>query len=166
MRTTREKTPVIYAPGEEFPIGGSRVVRQTDADQVTLVAAGITLHEAMKAADALAAEGIAARVIDLYTRQADRRRDAARGGARRRAASSRWRTTGRRAASGEAVLAASFGDSGSNAPRIAKLAVRQHARIAPTHAEQLARGGDRRGAHREDAAAPAGGRWSWSASAG
>ena len=67
MRTTREKTPVIYAPGEPFEIGGSRVVRQTDADQVTLVGAGITLHEAMAAADLLAADEISARVIDLYS---------------------------------------------------------------------------------------------------
>jgi transketolase len=67
MRTTREKTPVIYQPGEQFRIGGSRIVRQTDDDQVTLVGAGITLHESLKAADALAAEGINARVIDLYS---------------------------------------------------------------------------------------------------
>jgi transketolase len=67
MRTTREKTPVIYQPGEQFRIGGSRTVRQTDDDQVTLVGAGITLHESLKAADALAAEGINARVIDLYS---------------------------------------------------------------------------------------------------
>jgi transketolase len=67
MRTTREKTPVIYPPGESFPIGGSRVVRETDADQVTLVGAGITLHESLKAADLLSRDGIAARVIDLYS---------------------------------------------------------------------------------------------------
>jgi transketolase len=67
IRTTREKTPVIYPPGDEFPIGGSRVVRSTDADAVTIIGAGITLHEAMKAADLLAADGIAARVIDLYS---------------------------------------------------------------------------------------------------
>src|SRR5574338_40705 len=67
LRTTREKTPVIYSPDERFEIGGSRVVRRTDADQVTLVGAGITLHEALKAADALAADGISARVIDLYS---------------------------------------------------------------------------------------------------
>ena len=67
MRTTREKTPVIYPPGEEFPIGGARVVRMSDDDRVTLVGAGITLHEAIKAADALAADGISARVIDLYS---------------------------------------------------------------------------------------------------
>jgi transketolase len=67
MRTTREKTTVIYQPGEQFQIGGSRIVRQTDDDRVTLVGAGITLHESIKAADALAAEGINARVIDLYS---------------------------------------------------------------------------------------------------
>jgi len=67
IRTTREKTPVIYGPDEAFTIGGSRVVRQSDADSVTLVGAGITLHEAVAAADALASEGVAARVIDLYS---------------------------------------------------------------------------------------------------
>jgi transketolase len=67
MRTTREKTPVIYQPGERFPIGGSRTVRRTDDDAVTLIGAGITLHEALKAADELGADGINARVIDLYS---------------------------------------------------------------------------------------------------
>jgi len=67
MRTTREKTPVLYPPDEPFAIGGSRVLRQTDADQVTLVGAGITLHEALKAADLLARDGIPARVVDLYS---------------------------------------------------------------------------------------------------
>ena len=65
MRTTRGATPVIYAPDEAFPIGGAKVVR--DGDDVTLVGAGITLHEALKAADALAEEGISARVVDLYS---------------------------------------------------------------------------------------------------
>jgi transketolase len=65
MRTTREKTPIIYGPGEDFHIGGSRVVRSGDA--VTLIGAGITLHEAMAAAETLAAEGVEARVIDLYS---------------------------------------------------------------------------------------------------
>ncbi len=67
LRTTREKTPVLYQPGEGFPIGGSRVVRQSPDDQVTVVGAGITLHEALKAYDQLKAEGIAIRVIDAYT---------------------------------------------------------------------------------------------------
>ena len=67
IRTTREKTPVIYAPGERFEVGGSRVVRRSENDQVTLIGAGITLHESMRAADQLAADGISARVIDLYS---------------------------------------------------------------------------------------------------
>ena len=67
MRTTREKTPILYQPGEEFRIGGARVVRRSADDAVSLIGAGITLHEAVKAADALAAEGINARVIDLYS---------------------------------------------------------------------------------------------------
>jgi transketolase len=67
LRTTRAATPVIYEPGEEFPIGGSKVVRSSDEDEVAIIGAGITLHEAMKAADALAEEGIKARVIDLYS---------------------------------------------------------------------------------------------------
>ncbi len=67
MRTTRANTPVIYGADEEFPIGGAKVVRSSDSDDVTLVGAGITLHEALKAADALAEEGISARVVDLYS---------------------------------------------------------------------------------------------------
>jgi transketolase len=67
LRTTRANTPVIYGPDEEFPIGGSRVVRSSEDDEVTIVGAGITLHEALKAADALAGEGVQARVIDLYS---------------------------------------------------------------------------------------------------
>ena len=67
MRTTREDTPTLYSPDEKFVIGGSKVIRQSEKDQVTIVGAGITLHEALKAADQLAAEGIAVRVIDLYS---------------------------------------------------------------------------------------------------
>ncbi|MBU3865218.1 transketolase [Streptomyces sp. 4503] len=67
LRTTRGGTPVIYPPTESFPIGGSKVVRATDDDQVTLIGAGVTLHEAIEAADRLAQEGIPARVIDLYS---------------------------------------------------------------------------------------------------
>jgi transketolase len=65
LRTTRAATPVIYQADSEFPVGGSRVVR--DGDDVAIVAAGITLHESLKAADRLIAEGIDARVIDLYS---------------------------------------------------------------------------------------------------
>jgi transketolase len=67
LRTTREKTPIIYGPEERFPIGGSRVARQSDSDQATVVGAGITLHEALKAAETLKGEGINIRVIDLYS---------------------------------------------------------------------------------------------------
>lgn len=67
LRTTRGDTRVIYDPGEVFPIGGSRVLRASPQDSVTIVAAGITVHEALAAADSLAEEGTAARVIDLYS---------------------------------------------------------------------------------------------------
>jgi transketolase len=67
LRTTRAKTPVIYDPGEAFPIGGSKVVRHSDADQVAIIAAGITLHESLRAFEQLRSEGIRARVIDAYT---------------------------------------------------------------------------------------------------
>ena len=65
IRTLRPATPVIYEPAEAFEIGGSRTIRE--GDDVAVVAAGITVHEALKAADELAAEGIEARVIDLYS---------------------------------------------------------------------------------------------------
>jgi transketolase len=67
IRTTREKLPVIYSPDEKFATGGSKVVKQSDSDKITVVGAGITLHEAMKAADILATDGINVRVIDLYS---------------------------------------------------------------------------------------------------
>ena len=67
LRSTRAVTPVLYGPDETFPIGGSKVIRQSDDDQVTVVAAGITLHEAIKACDQLAKQGIAVRLIDLYS---------------------------------------------------------------------------------------------------
>jgi transketolase len=67
MRTTREKTPKLYGAGEAFPIGGSKTVRESDADRATLVGAGITLFESLKAADALARDGVSVRVIDAYT---------------------------------------------------------------------------------------------------
>jgi transketolase len=67
LRTLRPNTPVIYSPEEEFEIGGSKVIRSSADDEVALVAAGITVHEALKAADLLAEEGITTRVIDLYS---------------------------------------------------------------------------------------------------
>jgi transketolase len=67
IRTTREKTPRLYAGGEEFPVGGSKTLRSSAGDRVTLVGAGITLVQALEAAEALGAEGIPARVIDCYS---------------------------------------------------------------------------------------------------
>jgi transketolase len=67
LRSSRSGMPTLYGPDEEFTIGGSRVVRESEDDQVTLIGAGVTLHESLKAADTLAADGINARVIDLYS---------------------------------------------------------------------------------------------------
>ncbi|HLJ34166.1 MAG TPA: transketolase [Ktedonobacteraceae bacterium] len=67
MRTTREKLPVLYSPDEQFPIGGSKVIHQSDHDQVTIIGAGITLHEALKAYDQLQSNGVTARIIDAYS---------------------------------------------------------------------------------------------------
>ncbi|WP_414574625.1 transketolase [Anabaena sp. CCY 9402-a] len=67
LRTTRESTPVIYGADEQFPIGGSKVIRSSDQDQATVIGAGITLHEALKAYDQLKNEGIIVRVIDAYS---------------------------------------------------------------------------------------------------
>ena len=67
LRTTREPTPVLYAAADVFPVGGSKVARSSGSDDVTIVGAGITLHAALEAADMLAEEGTAARVIDLYS---------------------------------------------------------------------------------------------------
>ncbi len=67
IRTTREATPVLYEPDEVFRVGGSRVLRSSDNDVLTIVAAGITVHESLKAVDAMAADGINVRLIDLYS---------------------------------------------------------------------------------------------------
>ncbi|MGW0568660.1 transketolase [Streptomyces tauricus] len=67
LRTSRGAMPVLYGPDEEFPVGGSKVLRRSTDDRLTVVAAGVTVHEALKAADALAADGIAVRVVDLYS---------------------------------------------------------------------------------------------------
>jgi transketolase len=67
LRTSRPKTPVIYGNDEQFPIGGAKVLRQSPNDKVTLVAAGVTLFEALKAADTLKNEGIGVTVIDAYS---------------------------------------------------------------------------------------------------
>jgi transketolase len=67
IRTTRGATPVIYSPNEPFPIGGSKVLRKSDADAVAIVAAGVTLHEALAAYEELRKDGIFASIIDLYS---------------------------------------------------------------------------------------------------
>jgi transketolase len=67
LRTLRPNTPVIYDADEDFHVGGSRVLRSSDDDDVTLVASGVTVHEAVKAAEALEQDDITARVIDLYS---------------------------------------------------------------------------------------------------
>lgn len=67
IRTTRTETPIVYKANEEFPIGGSKVLKQSDKDSVTVIAAGITLHEALAAYEELKKEGVFIRVIDLYS---------------------------------------------------------------------------------------------------
>ncbi|MYS24827.1 transketolase [Streptomyces sp. SID4948] len=67
MRTTRGAYPVLYGSDETFPVGGAKVLRSSEDDAVTLIGAGVTLHHCLTAADELAATGIAARVIDLYS---------------------------------------------------------------------------------------------------
>jgi len=67
LRLTREKTPVIYSTVESFPAGGLKVVRRSDRDRALVIAAGITLHEALMAQHILEGKGISIRVIDLYS---------------------------------------------------------------------------------------------------
>ncbi len=67
LRTSRPKTPVIYGNDEKFPIGGAKVLKQNAGDKLTVVSAGVTLFEALKAADILAKDGITITVIDAYS---------------------------------------------------------------------------------------------------
>ena len=67
LRTNRGKTPVIYDAEESFPIGGSKVLRRGSHDRATVVAAGVTVHEALEAHDRLQRDGVPIRVIDLYS---------------------------------------------------------------------------------------------------
>jgi transketolase len=69
MRTTRPKTPVIYGPDETFEIGGLKVLRESNSDVASVIGAGVTLFEALKAYDELKAQGINIRVVDLYSVQ-------------------------------------------------------------------------------------------------
>jgi transketolase len=66
IRSSRPKTPVLYSNDERFPIGGSKTLRKSANDRVTVIGAGITVHEALKAASQLEAEGVPIRVIDAY----------------------------------------------------------------------------------------------------
>ena len=122
IRTTRGGTPVIYGPDDRFEIGGSRVVRASDEDEVLLVGAGITLHEALQAADALADDGIRARVVDCYSLKPidtdGLREAAAAAGDRVVTVEDHWPEGGL----GDAVLGA-FADA-DDRPRVVKLAVR------------------------------------------
>ncbi|MGH2462850.1 MAG: transketolase [Candidatus Limnocylindria bacterium] len=137
LRTTREKTPVIYPPGETFPIGGARVVRSSPDDEVTLIGAGITLHEALAAADELLVNGITARVIDLYSVKpidAEALLEAAAATGRLVTVEDHWPEGGL----GDAVLDV-FADVPER-PRIVKLAVR-HMPGSATPTEQLTAAG-------------------------
>jgi transketolase len=69
IRTTRPATPLLYSKGEEFPVGGSKVLRRGEGDAATVIAAGITVFEALKAHEALKKENIGLRVIDAYSVQ-------------------------------------------------------------------------------------------------
>lgn len=123
LRTTRGPTPVIYGPDEAFPIGGSKVLRQSDRDQAAIVAAGVTVHEALQAHAALQAEGVAVRVIDAYSVKpidAATLREAARAtGGRLVVVEDHYADGGL----GDAVLEAFAGDT-MPLPRVVKLAVR------------------------------------------
>jgi transketolase len=120
IRTLRGATPVIYPPGTPMPIGGSQVLRSSDDDQVTIVGVGVTVHEALKAADHLAERGVRARVIDCYSvKPIDRAtlRSAAEATSGIVTVEDHWPEGGL----GDAVLDA-FAD-GQPAPRVVKLAV-------------------------------------------
>jgi transketolase len=120
IRTLRGGTPVIYQPGTPMPIGGSQVLRSSDDDQVTIAAVGVTVHEALKAADHLAERGVRARVIDCYSvKPIDRStlREAAAATSRIVTVEDHWPEGGL----GDAVLDA-FADA-RPIPRVVKLAV-------------------------------------------
>jgi transketolase len=122
LRTCRGDAPVIYQPGERFRVGGSRVLRASPQDQVTLVATGVTVHEALAAADLLADDGIRAGVIDAYSVKpvdAVTLRAAARETGRIVTVEDHWPEGGL----GDAVLSALAG-CGGPLPSVRKLAVR------------------------------------------
>ena len=123
IRTTREKTPALYDDHEDFPIGGSKTLRSSDADRVTVVGAGITLHEALEAARSLEAEGISVRVVDCYSIKpidAETLRDAVSQTGLLVTVEDHWSEGGL----GDAVLAA-LADGGDLSGRVVKVAVTQ-----------------------------------------
>lgn len=69
IRTTRPATPLLYSSGERFPIGGSKILRRDQGDAVTVIAAGISVFEALKAWEELRKERIGLRIIDAYSVQ-------------------------------------------------------------------------------------------------
>jgi transketolase len=121
LRTSRGEAPVLYGPDEEFPVGGSKVLRSSDEDRLTLVAAGVTVHEALAAADTLAETGIKVRVVDLYSvKPVDRR--TLREAAEQTGCLVTVEDHHEEGGIGDAVLDA-FGD-GRPVPRLVRLAVR------------------------------------------
>jgi transketolase len=134
LRTTRGETPVIYEPGERFPVGGSHVLRASLEDQVTIVATGITVHEALAAGDKLAEDDIRAQAIDAYSVKpidADTLRQAVRDTGRIVTVEDHWPEGGL----GDAVLDV-FADGAEPLPQVIKLAVR-HMPGSARPAEQL-----------------------------
>ena len=129
IRASRPKTPVLYANDEQFPIGGSKILRRSGEDKVTVIGAGITVHEALKAADALASEGIRIRVIDAYSvkpvDQATLLASAKETGANLIVVEDHYQEGGL----GDAVL-----NAVGNAARVVKLAVREIPRSGPPEA--------------------------------
>ncbi|KPI00420.1 Transketolase [Actinobacteria bacterium OK074] len=121
LRTSRGELPVLYGPDEEFPVGGSKVLRASAADRLTLVAAGVTVHEALSAAESLGREGIPVRVVDLYSvKPVDR--GTLRGAAEQTGCLLTVEDHREEGGLGDAVLDA-FGD-GRPVPRLVRLAVR------------------------------------------
>jgi len=122
LRTTREKTNVLYSPEETFEIGGSKLVKYSDGDQVAVVAAGITVHEALQAYERLSSDGIKIRIIDAYSvKPIDKtalHRAASECGGKLIVVEDHWPEGGL----GDAVLDAFLG-TGDKVPTIVKLAV-------------------------------------------
>jgi transketolase len=122
IRTLRGKTPVRTAPDEDVRIGGSRIVTGADADDVAIIACGITVEEAVKAAEALERDGIGARVLDAYSvKPIDA--EAVRAAARDCAAVVTVEDHAPEGGLGDAVLDA-LADA-DDRPRVIKLAVRE-----------------------------------------